>query len=126
MNEVGVGSRVVNFLVDMVLISFMAYGLYKWYSFYSFYYNYRPYQYYVFFYLSIFLFNLLFEGVLNRTPGKYITMTRVRTLAGKRAGLHRVFVRSLVKTFPLDPFFMPIIGRPLHDALSGTRVVEMP
>ena len=107
MNQVGVGTRVLNFLVDTLLIALIAYGLYKWYSFYVVYYNYTPYQYYVFFYATIFLYYFIWESLLTRTPGKYLTMTRVRTDSNKRPGIHRIFVRSLVRLILIDPFFIP-------------------
>ncbi len=125
MNEVGIGTRVLNFLVDTLLVSLAGYGLYKWYTFYVFYYGYKPFQYFYFFYAALFLYYFIFESLLTRTPGKYITMTRVRTKDGKRPGLHRIFLRSLLRLTIIDPFFIPFIDRPLHDALSQTRVVEV-
>jgi uncharacterized RDD family membrane protein YckC len=124
MNEVGVGTRVINFLVDTLLIAFIAYGFYKWYMFYVIYWRYTPYQYYLFFHATIFVYYFLWETLLGRTPGKYVTMTRVRSKTGTRPPVYMIFLRSLLRLSLIDAFFIPVLGRPLHDALSNTRVVE--
>ncbi len=125
MNEVGIGTRVLNFLVDTFLVWLMGYGLYKWYVFYVFYYNYKPYPFYMFFYGSLFLYYFVLESIFTRTPGKYVTMTRVRSAGGKRPSILQFFLRSLLRLTLIDPFFIPFLDRPLHDALSKTRVVEV-
>ena len=79
MNEVGIGSRVLNFLVDTFAISLIGYGFYKWHVFYVMYYNYTPQQYYKFFYATVFVYYFIWEVLLCRTPGKYLTMSRVRS-----------------------------------------------
>ena len=124
MNKSGVGTRVLNFLADTLIISLLSYGLYKWYMFYVVYYSYQPYQYYVFFYATLFVYYFLFEALLSRTPGKFLTMTRVRNTSGKRPGIYFVFFRTLLRLTLIDPFFIPVFGRPLHDHLSKTRVTE--
>ena len=124
MNEVGIGTRVVNFLVDTLLISILSYALYKWHQFYVYWYGIHPYQYYVFFYGTIFLYYMLFELIFTRTPGKWVTMTRVRDTTGHRPAWYRILFRSLLRLTLIDPFFIPFFNRTLHDHLSGTRVVE--
>ena len=125
MNEVGIGTRVLNFLVDTFLIWLMGYGLYKWYVFYVFYYNYKPYPFYMFFYGSLFLYYFVLESIFTRTPGKYVTMTRVRSADNSRPSILQFFLRSLLRLTLIDPFFIPFFDRPLHDVLSKTRVVEV-
>ena len=125
MNEVGIGSRVLNFLVDTFAISLIGYGFYKWHVFYVMYYNYTPQQYYKFFYATVFVYYFIWEVLLCRTPGKYLTMSRVRSASGKRPTILQFFLRSLLRLILIDPFFIPILNRPLHDALSKTRVVEV-
>ncbi len=124
MNEVGVGTRVLNFLSDTILISLIGYGLFKWYMFYVIYYNYEPYQYYLFFYATLFAYYFICETLFSRTPGKFLTMSRVRNKDGQRPSVLQFFLRSILRLTLIDPFFIPIVGRPLHDALSKTRVVE--
>lgn len=125
MKEVGIGTRVLNFLVDTLAVAIIGYAFYKWYLFYVMYYFYTPVQYYKFFYATLFAYYFIWEAITSRTPGKYLTMTRVRNVEGKRPGIHLFFVRSLVRLTLIDPFFIPLLNRPLHDALSKTRVVEM-
>jgi uncharacterized RDD family membrane protein YckC len=125
MNEVGIGTRVLNFLVDTLAIVLISYGLYKWYMFYVMYYDYTPYQYYLFFFATIFGYYFLWEALLSRTPGKYLTMTRVRSADGKRPALYQIFLRSLLRLTIIDPLFIAFLDKPLHDALSKTRVVEV-
>lgn len=125
MNEVGIGTRVLNYLVDTLAITLISYGLYKWYVFYMMYYNYRTFQFYQFFFATIFVYYFIWESLFSRTPGKFLTMTRVRSAAGKRPAIYRIFLRCLLRLTIIDPIFIAIINRPLHDALSGTRVVEV-
>jgi uncharacterized RDD family membrane protein YckC len=125
MKEVGVGTRVINFLVDTIIVFLITYGLYKWWNFYVFYWQFKYYSFYKFFYATLFIYYTLFELVVSRTPGKWLTMTRVRTVTGGRPAFHQVLLRSLLRLTIIDAFFIPFLERPLHDALSKTRVVEV-
>jgi uncharacterized RDD family membrane protein YckC len=125
MKEVGVGTRVINFLVDTIIVFLITYGLYKWWNFYVFYWQFKYYSFYKFFYATLFIYYTLFELVVSRTPGKWLTMTRVRTATGGRPAFHQVLLRSLLRLTIIDAFFIPFLERPLHDALSKTRVVEV-
>lgn len=124
MKEVGVGTRVINFLIDSVLIFLLAFGFYKWWSFYVFYWQYKFYPFYLFFYLTIFIYYTIFELIWNRTPGKWLSISKVRNTAGGRPALYQVVLRSILRLTLIDCFFIPFLDRPLHDALSKTRVVE--
>ena len=125
MKEMGIGSRVVNFLVDTLVVFLIGYGLYKWYSFYMMYYAYKFFPFYVFFYGTLFSYYFIFEGITGRTLGKFLTFTKVVTSAGKRPSFLQYFFRSLLRLTIIDPFFIPFLDRPLHDALSKTRVVQV-
>lgn len=125
MKEVGVGSRSVNFLVDTILIALISYAFYKWWSFQAYYWQYTFYPYYVFFYSTVFVYYTIFEGLFSRTPGKWISFTRVRDTKGGRPAFYRVLLRSLLRLTLIDMFFMPFFDRPLHDQLTKTRVVEV-
>ena len=125
MKEVGIGSRVINFLVDTILIFFLAYGFYKWWSFYVMYWKYKFFPFYMFFYATILVYYTIFEIIWNRTPGKFLSMTKVRNIAGGRPAWYQVIFRSILRLTIIDCFFIPFLDRPLHDALSKTRVVEV-
>ena len=125
MREVGIGSRVINFLIDTILIFFISYCFYKWWNFYVTYWEYKYFPFYVFFYTAIVVYYSIFELIWNRTPGKFLSMTIVKNLRGGRPAWYQVILRSIIRLTVIDCFFIPFLGRPLHDALSKTRVVEV-
>ncbi len=125
MNEVGVGTRVINFLVDTIIIFLISYALYKWYIFYVRYWEYKYYPWYQFFYATLFIYYTIFELIASRTPAKWLTMTKVRTASGNKPAFYQVLLRSLLRLTLIDAFFIPVLQRPLHDALSKTRVMEV-
>lgn len=120
----GLGSRVVNFIADTLIIYLVSLGLSKWYLFYVRFWDYTFMPFYAFFWATLFLYYFLFEVTICRTPGKFITFTIVRTATGKRPSIGRVLLRSLLRLTIVDAFFIPFFDRPLHDQLSGTRVVQ--
>ena len=124
MKEVGVGTRVVNFLVDTIIIFFLSFSLYKWWSFYVFYWKYTYFPFYMFFWATVFIYYSVFELIWTRTPGKWLTMSKVRNAAGERPAWYQILLRSLLRLTLIDCFFIPFSEMPLHDALSKTRVVE--
>jgi uncharacterized RDD family membrane protein YckC len=124
MKEVGIGSRVINFVVDTILIALIAYALYKWNNFYVYYWQHKFYPFYLFFYPMVFIYYTLFEGIAGRSPGKWLSITRVRNLKGEKPSFYQILLRSLLRLTFIDMFFIPFFDRPLHDQLSKTRVVE--
>ncbi|MFP9098772.1 RDD family protein [Flavobacterium sp. RHBU_24] len=67
----------------------------------------------------------LFETLLSRTPGKFITDTRVVMADGSKPGNNVILIRTLCRQIPLEAFsflFMPPMG--FHDMLSKTLVVD--
>ena len=125
MNEVGVGTRVLNFLIDTIIIFLIAYGLYKWWTFYVMYWDYKFFAYYKFFFATLFVYYSIFEIIWSRTPGKWVSMTKVRNMAGGKPAFYQVLIRSLIRlTLILDPVFIAFFQRPLHDVISKTRLVE--
>jgi len=124
MKEVGVGTRVINFLVDTILIFILAFSFYKWWSFYVLYWQYTYFPFYMFFWATTFVYSAFFELIWSRTPGKWLSISKVRNAAGGKAAWYQVVLRSLLRLTLIDCFFIPFLDRPLHDALSKTRVVE--
>ncbi len=125
MNETGIGARVINFLVDTILIFLLALALYKWWSFYVTNWGYHFVPFYLFFIANAFLYYTLFEWLTARTPGKLISLSKVRTIDNRKPSIGIVFLRSLLRLTLIDAFFIPFLNRPLHDALTKTRVVEV-
>src|SRR4051812_8766406 len=124
MKEVGVGTRVINFLIDTILIFLLSYGLYKWWTFYVVFWQYRYFPFYQVFYATIVVYYTFFELIWNRTPGKWLTMSKVRNLQGGRPAWYQILTRSIIRLTIIDCFFIAFLDRTLHDALSKTRVVE--
>ena len=122
--EVGIGTRVINFLIDTILIALISYGLYKWWSFYVYFWQYRFYPYYYFFYATVFVYYTIFELLWARSPGKWFSMSKVSNARGGRPAFYQVLLRSLIRLIIIDMFFIPIFDRTLHDQLTRTRVIE--
>lgn len=78
----------------------------------------------VFSYLLFFLYYLLFEGLINTTPGKTLTKTKVVTHQGERPGFTITIGRSLSRLIPFDPLSF-LTKNPVgwHDSISKTYVV---
>jgi hypothetical protein len=125
MRTTGVGTRVLNFLVDTLLVFLLSYLLYKWWMFYVRYWD-RPFiAFYNFFFATLFVYYFLMELIFTRTVGKFLSMTKVVTTTHKRPGLIAIFIRSILRLTIVDCFFIAFWEKPLHDKLSKTEVVEI-
>lgn len=123
--QAGIGTRVLNFLVDTILIAILSIGLMKYWKFYVFYYHIPHYNFWVFFFVVLFVYYMLLESLWGRTPGKWFSFTKVVDASGNKPSVVAIFVRSLVRLIPIDIFFIPFIGVPLHDYLSKTTLKEV-
>ncbi|MEO8116071.1 MAG: RDD family protein [Bacteroidota bacterium] len=124
MRRVGIGTRVMNFLVDTTIIFILTYIVYKIWSFNVFYYHIPYFPFYYFMGLMMFLYYLILESINSRTPGKKLTMSIVVNKDGKRPAFFQIFIRSLIRITVIDCFFIPFLNMPLHDYLSKTYVVD--
>lgn len=125
MNKAGFGTRVVDFLVDTLLIFGIAYGLYSWWIFNVMYWQYTFIPFYIFFFGLIFIYYTFFEAIFKRTPGKWLTLSKVVNKQGGKPSFLQVIIRSLVRITIIDCFFIPFLDKPLHDYVSKTEVVEI-
>lgn len=68
----------------------------------------------------------ILEAWKGKTLGKYLSKTTVVTRSWSKAGILRIFVRTLSRFFPLDFFSYAFSLHPVgfHDTLSGTAVVD--
>jgi len=75
--------------------------------------------------VSIFLFYIFFEYNWGKTPGKFITRTKVVNSEGERPTLTQVIMRTLCRFIPFEVFSF-LGSRPvgLHDKIAGTVVIE--
>jgi uncharacterized RDD family membrane protein YckC len=125
MNRVGIGTRVLNFLVDTIIVSLLAYAAFKTWNWYVLYWAYPFYNFGWFFFGLLFIYYTLFELIAARTPGKWLSYSKVVNKNGKRPGLLQVLTRSIVRLTIIDMFFIPFLDKTLHDYLSETEVVEV-
>ncbi len=124
MKTVGDGTRALNFFVDTLLIFTMAFFLFRAWNWYVMYWGYRGYNFGWFFFGSVFIYYTFFEAIFARTPGKWFTSSKVINQAGGKPALGWIIIRSLVRITIIELFFMPFLGKPLHDHLSKTVVVQ--
>lgn len=84
--------------------------------------------------LAVFAFNglflavigtyyVLFEYCFGKTPGKFITRTRVINIYGKKPAMDTLMIRTLSRFIPFEGFSC-IGGRGWHDKFSDTYVVD--
>lgn len=125
MNRVGLGTRVLNFIIDTLIIFGISYGVSKWWDFHVLYWQYTPIPFYIFFWLILFVYYTLFESIFSRSPAKWLTMSKVVNRQGKKINLWQALVRSLARLTIIDCFFIPFLDKPLHDYLSKTEVAEV-
>ena len=124
MRTVGDGTRILNFLIDTLIIFALAYAAYRGWTWYVVYWRYPHYNFDWFFFGVLFIYYLFFEGLFGRTPGKWFSYSKVVGMDGSRPGFGWIFIRSFSRLILIDMFFIPVLGKPLHDYLSKTRVVE--
>ena len=72
-----------------------------------------------------FTYYFTFELILNKTPGKYLTKTKVVNLKGQKPYLKALIFRTICRLTPIDIFSF-VFGTGLHDNCSGTTVISSP
>ncbi|RYZ16690.1 MAG: RDD family protein [Chitinophagaceae bacterium] len=71
------------------------------------------------------LFLSIQEGFFRgKTVGKALTGTRAVLADGSPLPTEKAFLRSLIRVIPFEPLTIFLLGRPLHDVLSGTVVAD--
>ncbi len=124
MRKVGEGTRTLNFLIDTLFILVLAIALNKGWTFYVRYWGYTYLNFGWIFFGTVFVYYSFFELIFQRSPAKWFSYTKVVNKQGKRAAFWRILLRSLVRITVIDLFFIPLLGKPLHDWVSGTEVVS--
>ena len=78
----------------------------------------------VYYLLLLFGYYFLFEYFFGKTPGKFLTKTRVVDVNGEWPGGKKLLIRTLCRFIPFDSlsFLFGSIG--WHDSISGTMVVR--
>lgn len=67
---------------------------------------------------------LIFEGISNKTIGKYLTKTKIIRNDGKQPSLIHIDVRTIIRIVPLDIFSYLFSSNGWHDRFSKTIVIE--
>ncbi len=128
MRIVGIGTRVLAFLVDFSIICLLTLGIKRGWDFYVFYYHlfFLPF----FYMLAIigFVYYFFFETIWKRTPGKWLALTKVVNKTGGKPTFFQILTRSIIRVLGviiIDSIFISFLGKTLHDYLSKTEVVEV-
>ncbi len=125
MSKTGIGTRIFNFLIDSLLIFFISFILFKIRNWWVVFYHVTYFNFGWFFFGVLFCYYTFFEALFSRTPGKWLSFSKVVTLRGAKPSVWRILIRSLVRLILIDLFFIPLLDKPLHDYLSKTEVVEV-
>ncbi|MBS1642274.1 MAG: RDD family protein [Bacteroidetes bacterium] len=125
MRIVGTGTRILNFIVDTLVVFAIAYAVYKIRQWYVFYYGAKFINFGYVFFAVLFAYYFLLESFSGRTVGKLLSYSKVVTTQGKKVGIVKIFIRSLIRLTIVDMFFIPFLDKPLHDYVSKTEVVEI-
>jgi uncharacterized RDD family membrane protein YckC len=125
MRTVGDGTRTLNFLVDTLLVFVLAMIAFRTWNWYVYYWRFTPFNFGWFFFGSAFVYYTVFEALTQRTPGKWLSKSRVVNVSGKKPSFLSIVLRSLARITVIDLFFSPFLGMPLHDYISKTRVVAV-
>ncbi len=125
MKKTGIGTRVLNFLIDTALIFILAYIVNSVWVFYAVFYHIFYLSFGFCFMLVLLVYYLFFEGIFARSPGKWFTMSKVVNSNGGKSSFFQAIIRSLVRITVIDCFFIPFLDKPLHDYLSKTDVIEV-
>jgi uncharacterized RDD family membrane protein YckC len=131
MKTVGIGSRTINFIIDTLIISFFTFFVYRAWEFRVYYYHEyflvtnNFYALWLCFAITVFLYYIFFESIFKRTPGKWLSFSKVVNKKGTRPAFLQILLRTLVRLTIIDCFFIPFLDKPLHDYLSRTEVVEV-
>ena len=131
MKTVGIGTRVLNFLIDTIVIFIISYYVSKinqWYAeqykingyVFKYYYNFGT-----IFFAILFVYYFLLELLFKRTVGKFLSYSKVVNNNNGKPSFIQIFIRSLVRLTIIDMFFIPFLDKTLHDYLSKTNVVEI-
>ena len=77
----------------------------------------------IYFFFLYFIYHFLFEYFFSRTPGKFITNTKVVDEDGNKPSIKILLIRNLCRLIPLDNLSF-LIGDGWHDEFSRTEVVR--
>jgi uncharacterized RDD family membrane protein YckC len=124
MKNVGDGTRILNFIVDGILVFLLSFAVFKYWNFYVVNWHFKPINFWWFIAAVLFIYYSFFEIIWARTPGKWASSSKVVDQKGNKPSVLQIIGRSLLRLIIFDFFFNSFWGKPLHDKLTGTEVVE--
>ena len=124
MKNVGDGTRILNFLVDAILVFFISFAVFKYWNFYVVNWHFKPINFWWFIGGVLFFYYSFFELIWARTPGKWVSSSKVVDQNGNKPSVIQVIGRSFIRLMIIDFFFNAFWGKPLHDKLTKTEVIE--
>jgi uncharacterized RDD family membrane protein YckC len=129
--KVGIGTRTINFVIDTLIISFFTFLIYRGWEFRVYYYHEyflvsnSFYAIWIFFAITLLIYYIFFESIFARTPGKWLSFSKVVNKKGIKPRFFQILLRSIVRLTIIDCFFIPFLDKTLHDYVSKTEVVEV-
>lgn len=110
MVEINKGIRIINFLIDLIIVSLISVILETIFKF-------------GYFYLVYLIYYFTFEFFLGQTIGKMITRTKVVDNNQKKPSIKKLIIRTILRLNPFDSFSY-LFGQSLgsHDLISKTKL----
>lgn len=117
MNSVNKGDRIINFVIDYLVISVIFFVV-------EMIFGYFYYASTLVFYLIMVLYYFISEATNAQTIGKKVTGTIVVNMHNEKPSIQRIFLRSLLRLNPFD-YHSYAFGNEQggHDLISKTRLV---
>ena len=78
----------------------------------------------IYYLVLLFAYYFVFEYFFGKTPGKFLTKTKVVDKNGEWPGGKKILIRSLCRLIPFDNFSFLFGPFGWHDSISGTMVVR--
>ncbi len=78
----------------------------------------------LYFFILYVFYHFIFEYACGKTPGKFITGTKVIDSSGNRPEFKTLLIRNLCRLIPFDALSFLLSERGWHDSISKTYVVN--
>lgn len=124
MKQAGFGTRVLNYVVDTIVVFLISFAAIKGYNFYVLYFGMQPLNFGWFFFGTMVVYYFVLEALFSRTAGKWLTYSKVVNNEGQKASVWAILLRSVTRIIIIDCFFIPFLDKTLHDYVSKTQVVQ--
>ena len=79
----------------------------------------------IYFLVLYFLYHFIFELLSGRTPGKFITGTKVIDEDEKKPNARTLLIRNLSRLIPFDALSYLTFEKGWHDSISKTSIINV-